>query len=92
MARYQFGWFDKKLYFTKEETDNFADAATATAITAAAIPDPVVSKVVAMYAGTVSLLARRASRKGRALGLRWLGGPTPFPYWVPIPFFHDEVE
>ncbi len=86
MARCQFGWFVKKLYFTKEETENLADALAVAGIASASIPEPLISKAVAMSAGLVALVARRALRKDKALGLQWVTLGL-----APMPFFHDEV-
>ncbi|MEV2195082.1 hypothetical protein AB0I02_29515 [Streptomyces phaeochromogenes] len=91
MARYEFGWFKKKLYFTKQETEDAADIASAAAVLGAVVPDPVLSKVFAAYAGVVAVMAKRATRKGQALGLMWLG-LSPFPMHAPIPFVHDEEK
>ncbi|MER6955015.1 hypothetical protein [Streptomyces sp. NPDC000618] len=89
MARYEFGWWSKNLYFTKKETEDIADAASAATVISAAIPDVGVSKAVALMAGLVAILARRAKRKGKALGLTWVSfGPVPFG--TPLPFFHDD--
>jgi hypothetical protein len=68
------------LYFTKEETSDIADGASAVAVVAAAIPDSTASKVVAAAAGLIALLAKRAERKDQILGvviLHYGGGPVP---------------
>ncbi|MGW6490793.1 hypothetical protein [Streptomyces sp. NPDC055056] len=92
MSRFERNRYNRKLYFTKAETENFADAAAAVGMVSAAIPEPVISKAVAAYAGGVSLLARRAVRQGRSLGLMWMNLMPGPPGVVPIPFFHDEIE
>ncbi|MFI6494786.1 hypothetical protein [Streptomyces sp. NPDC050564] len=85
MVHYERKRFGLTIYFTKEETEDLADSASAVAIVAAAIPDSTVSKVVAASAGIIALLAQRAKRKGQGLGLSWIGLGV-----APIPFFFDE--
>lgn len=86
MVHYERKRFDLTIYFTKEETEDVADSASAVALVAAAIPDSTASKVVAAYAGIIALLARRAKRKGQGLGLT-CGRVSA----APLPFFFDEV-
>ena len=91
MARFQRSGLMWAVLFTREETEEAADAAAAAAILSAAIPEPVVSKAVAAYASAIALFARRALKKGKALGLGW-SGLSPIPSHPPLPFYHDDDQ
>lgn len=75
-----------KIHFSKKETDAIADGASAAALMAVCIPEPAASKSFAAAAGLCALIAKRAQRQDKALGLtyRWP------PLLGPIPFFHDD--
>ncbi|MEU1106545.1 hypothetical protein ABZ408_37145 [Streptomyces tibetensis] len=64
-----------------------ADVASAATVIAAAIPEPGVSKALALMAGLVTVLAKRAKRKNKALGVKWCSVPVGGL----IPFFHDDM-
>ncbi|MEU9264571.1 hypothetical protein AB0E04_03830 [Streptomyces sp. NPDC048251] len=80
MPKYEHGWWVKKLYFSKAETEDIAETASAVALVAAVIPDASLSKVIAMYAGLISLGAKWAVKRNKALGIKfYLPGMVPGP-------------
>ncbi|MFD9881518.1 hypothetical protein ACFWZT_08640 [Streptomyces alboflavus] len=89
MPKFESSWTRKTLYFSKSETADLADGATAASIAGAAFPDPVVSKIISMVGGTIALLAHRAVKQGKGLAFTVYGLP-PFPQTPPIPSFHDR--
>jgi hypothetical protein len=73
---------DFLIVFTRSETESIADAMSAGATAAGFIPDPVVSKVVAASGALIALMARRAVRKDKTLGIK----VRIFPPGYIIPF------
>ncbi|WP_405940710.1 hypothetical protein [Streptomyces sp. NBC_00207] len=87
------------IYFSVEETSDLADGASAVALTATMLPEAT-SKIVAMYAGLISLGLKVAVRRKKALGLQvsvlpfGAFGPQTFKgFGLPAgplsAFFHD---
>ncbi|MGT2526466.1 hypothetical protein ACU4GG_04085 [Streptomyces nojiriensis] len=76
------------VHFSTSETDSIADGTSVLSLAAGAVPDPIVSKIVAGMAGVVTLMARRASRKGGVLGV-----VQPlmlfYPMGMGMPFTHS---
>jgi hypothetical protein len=78
---------DFVVYFTESESHSIADSLSAGSTAAGFIPDPTVSTVVAATGAILALMARRAIRQGRKVGVKiwmpWrLNGPwiRPFTY------------
>lgn len=65
-GNYRKGW---KIYFTESESEDIADSISAGSIAATLIPEPTVSKIVAVLGGVLALAARRAIKKGKKLGV-----------------------
>lgn len=72
------------VYFSKSETESIADALSAGSVAASFIPDPVISKIAAAGGAILAIVARRAVRNDKKLGLRVMSFPTaaiiPFTY------------
>jgi len=88
VATYEQGRFVNTLYFSKSETDDLADAASAAALIAAAVPEPAI-KSLAVALGLVSAMAKWAVKKDKALCIKWLS-PTPLPLGPSTFSLHDR--
>ncbi|MER5470860.1 hypothetical protein [Streptomyces sp. NPDC002685] len=89
MAKYEPGRFVNTLYFSKSETEDLADAASAAAVIAAVSPEPAISKSLAATLSLISAWAKWAVRKDKALCIKWLS-PTRLPIGPSTFFVHDR--